>query len=119
MIALLQVSYKLFLMMADRLTKYNGDICYLSKCSPKNRKLIINDKSSAALIKALGDVSHTIIKGKIKLSAHQKKEIKAILKVLQTLATKSVTIGEKKKLLVNQKGGAVLGLLFNLLKQII
>ena len=105
--------------MTDRLKKYKEDICYLSKCSPKNRKLIINDKSSAALIKALSDVSHTIIKGKVQLTSHQKKEIKAILKVLQTLATKSVPIQEKKKLLVNQKGGAVLGLLFNLLQKII
>ena len=106
-------------MMTDRLSKYKEGICYLSKCSPKNRKLIINDKSSAALIKALSDVSLTIIKGKIKLSSHQKKEIKAILKALQTLATKGVTIEEKKKVLVNRKGGAVLGLIVNLLKNIL
>lgn len=105
--------------MTERLKKHKDDIRYLSKCSSKQRRLIVGSRNSSELIKALSDAALTIIKGKVQLTSHQKKEIKSILKVLQTLATKSVPIKKKKRLLVNQRGGAVLGLLWNVLKNIL
>lgn len=104
--------------MSQRIKKCRDELCYLANCSDKNRKYIIKG-SNSDLINAIGDASLTLIKNKLPLKAVHKRQLKNYIRELQLLATSKVPIAKKKSVLSTQKGGAVLGLLWNIIKNII
>ena len=101
----------------SRVRKYKDDIRMLSKLSARNRKLLIAG-SNSELIKAIGDICLNLIKNKIPLKISEKKKLRNYLKELRILATSRLPLKQKKKVLSNQRGGLLLGLLVNALKNL-
>ena len=94
-----------------------GDLHYLGTCSPKTRKLILKN-ANGELLKAIAEAAWTVLNGDVKLTPAQKRRLIKDESVLRQLATKQRTVAEKRKVLASQRGGNVIGFLFNLLKNI-
>ena len=62
------------------------------------------------LVTAISEIVLNLIKGVIKLTAHQNKRLSRYKKELLALAKKKVPLGKKRKILV-QKGGGVVSIL--------
>lgn len=97
--------------------KCSGDLKYLGTCSPKTRKLILKGANSD-LIKAIAEAAWTVLSGEVKLTPAQRKRLVKDESILRNLATKQRNLSEKRKVLVSQRGGNVIGFLFNILKQL-
>ena len=76
----------------------------LADASPKLKKVIIKH-APTDLVTAISEIVLNLIKGVIKLTAHQKKRLSRYKKELLALAKKKVSLGKKRKILV-QKGGS-------------
>ncbi len=94
-----------------------GDLHYLGTCSPKTRKLILKN-ANGELLKAIAEAAWTVLNGDVKLTPAQKRRLIKDESVLRQLATKQRSVAEKRKVLASQRGGNVIGFLFNLLKNI-
>ena len=103
--------------MSKRMKKCRGDIQYLGQCSPKTRKVILKNANNE-LVKAIAEAAWTVLSGEVKLTPTQRKRLIKDESVLSLLATKQRSVGQKRKVLATQKGGNVIGFLFNLLKNI-
>ena len=77
--------------------------------APKLKKAIIKH-APTDLVTAISEIVLNLIKGVIKLTAHQKKRLSRYKKELLALAKKKVSLGKKRKILV-QKGGGVVSIL--------
>ena len=77
--------------------------------TPKLKKAIIKH-APTDLVTAISEIVLNLIKGVIKLTAHQKKRLSRYKKELLALAKKKVPLGKKRKILV-QKGGGVVSIL--------
>ena len=80
----------------------------LVDATPKLKKAIIKH-APPDLVTAISEIVLNLIKGVIKLTAHQKKRLSRYKKEL-ALAKKKVSLGKKRKILV-QKGGGVVSIL--------
>ena len=76
---------------------------------PKNYAYITNNGKTETKI-PISEIVLNLIKGVIKLMAHQKKRLSRYKKELLALAKKKVPLGKKRKILV-QKGGGVVSIL--------
>ena len=81
----------------------------LVDATPKLKKAIIKHEPTD-LVTAISEIVLNLIKGVIKLTAHQKKRLSRYKKELLALAKKKVSLGKKRKILV-QKGGGVVSIL--------
>ena len=81
----------------------------LVDATPKLKKAIIKH-APTDLVTAISEIVLNLIKGVIKLTAHQKKRLSRYKKELLALAKKKVSLGKKRKILV-QKGGGVVSIL--------
>ena len=81
----------------------------LVDATPKLKKAIIKH-APTDLVTAISEIVLNLIKGVIKLTAHQKKRLSRYKKELFALAKKKVPLGKKRKILV-QKGGGVVSIL--------
>ena len=81
----------------------------LVDATPKLKKAIIKH-APTDLVTAISEIVLNLIKGVIKLTAHQKKRLSRYKKELLALAKKNVPLGKKRKILV-QKGGGVVSIL--------
>ena len=81
----------------------------LVDATPKLKKAIIKH-APTDLVTAISEIVLNLIKGVIKLTAHQKKRLSRYKKELLALAKKKVPLGKKRKILV-QKGGGVVPIL--------
>ena len=81
----------------------------LVDATPKLKKAIIKH-APTDLVTAISEIVLNLIKGVIKLTAHQKKRLSRYKKELLALAKKKVPLGKKRKILV-QKGGGVVSIL--------
>ena len=81
----------------------------LVDATPKLKKAIIKH-APTDLVTAISEIVLNLIKGVIKLTAHQKKRLSRYKKELLALAKKKVWLGKKRKILV-QKGGGVVSIL--------
>lgn len=97
--------------------KYRGDLQYLGTCPPKTRKLLLKNVNSE-LLKAIAEAAWTVLSGEVKLTPAQRRRLLKDESILRQLATKQRTVAEKRKVLTSQRGGNVIGFLFNLLKTI-
>ena len=94
-------------MAHGRVNKYKHEICFLCKCSNKQRKQflkLIPDE----VIKALADIVATLLYGNLgkKISEKDRKKLRRHKKQLVKIANPKKTIKNKKVIL--QKGGGVL-----------
>ena len=81
----------------------------LVDATPKLKKAIIKH-APTDLVTAISEIVLNLIKGVIKLTPHQKKRLSRYKKELLALAKKKVSLGKKRKILV-QKGGGVVSIL--------
>ena len=81
----------------------------LVDATPKLKKAIIKH-APTDLVTAISEIVLNLIKGVIKLTAHQKKRLSRYKKELLALAKTKVPLGKKRKILV-QKGGGVVSIL--------
>ena len=78
----------------------------LVDATPKLKKAIIKH-APTDLVTAISEIVLNLIKGVIKLTAHQKKRLSRYKKELLALAKKKVPLGKKRKILVQEGGGVV------------
>ena len=82
----------------------------LADASPKLKKVIIKH-APTKLVTAISEIVLNLIKGVIKLTAHQKKRLSRYKKELLALAKKKVSPGKKRKILVQKGGSAAISIL--------
>ena len=80
---------------------------------PKLKKAIIKH-APTELVTAISEIVLNLIKGVIKLTAHQKKHLSRYKKELLALAKKKVSLGKKRKILVQKGGSAAVSVLLPL-----
>lgn len=104
--------------MSKRIRKFRGDLQYLGTCPPKTRTLLLKNVN-AELLKAIAEAAWTVLSGEVKLTAAQRRRLIKDESILRQLATKQRSASQKRKVLASQRGGNVIGFLFNLLKNIL
>jgi len=103
--------------MSGRMKHCRGDLHYLGTCSPKTRKLLLKN-ANGELLKAIAEAAWTVLSGEVKLTPAQRRRLVKDESILRQLATKQRSVADKRKVLTSQRGGNVIGFLFNLLKNI-
>jgi hypothetical protein len=103
--------------MSSRMKRYRADLNYLGTCSPKTRQLLLKN-ANTELLRAIAEAAWTVLSGEVKLTPGQRKRLVKDESVLRQLATKQRSLTDKRKVLSTQRGGNVIGFLFNLLKNI-
>ena len=88
---------------------YGSFLKGLTHLTPKYRQKMINN-SPKEVIDSVGECCLNIIKGNVHLTKAQKQNLQARQRHIHLLSSKQVSLPEKKKI-INQKGGALLGLL--------
>ena len=83
--------------------KHGHMVMALMKSSPKLRKKLIKELSSP-VIRCISECCHNVLKGIVHLTDGQKKKLYPNRQHLRNLASKSVSVTRKKRIL-NQKGG--------------
>jgi hypothetical protein len=92
-----------------RLERNIDGLCYLSKCTPKIRKAIINN-ANKDLIYTLCEIALNVLNGNIKLEKDLVQKLKPHKNCLRNLANRNSSI-KLKKSYINQKGGSWLALI--------
>ena len=97
--------------------RYRSDLHYLGTCSPKTRKLLLKN-ANTDLLRAIAEAAWTLLSGEVKLTPAQRRRLVKDESILRQLVTKQQNLTDKRKVLASQRGGNVIGFLFNLLKNI-
>jgi hypothetical protein len=95
--------------MSARLKRNINFLKILQKASPKQRKAIIAT-GSQDLILCISEIVDNVLKGNVKLSPKQKKQLSRYKAILRQLGNKKLKATIRRKLLV-QKGGFLSALL--------
>ena len=90
-------------------TLYGTFLEGLTQLSNECRKKMIQE-SPKEVIDCVGECCINLIKGNVRLTNAQKNQLRARKQHIHLLSSKQVPLVEKKKI-INQKGGALLGLL--------
>ena len=85
----------------------------LVDASPKLKKAIIKH-APPELVIAISEIALNLLKGVIELTPHQKKRLSRYKKEFRSLAKKNISLGTKRKILVQKGGSAVLAALIPL-----
>jgi hypothetical protein len=91
--------------MYKRLLGQEPFLRLLSRSSAKSRKVLLQQASKKELT-TLFEICLNIIKGNIPLTNTQLKKLKKHQKLIRALSDKKISL-RQKKLIVNQKGGAI------------
>lgn len=83
--------------------KHGPMVMAMLQAAPKTRKKLIKDAKSP-VIKCVSECCHNVLKGHVPLTEAQKTKLHSKRQHLRSLASKSVSI-QKKKRILNQKGG--------------
>ena len=89
--------------MSAIVKRYFDSLKVLSK-APKRLRVAVLNNSDNQLIKALCEVIHNVLQGKVKLSAKQIKQLKRYHKLLFAVTKKSTSVKRKREILVQQGG---------------
>ena len=90
----------------------------LIDANPKLKKAIIQNAPNDFMT-AISEIALNLLKGVIKLTPHQKRRLSSHKKELRSLSKKSVSVGKKRKILVQKGGNAALGILLPILLQLL
>jgi hypothetical protein len=74
--------------------KYKKELCFLSTCSKSQRSNFVK-KAPTDVIKAISDISNTILYGKLKLTTSQRQSLRKDIKILNELALKKNSFAKK------------------------
>ena len=85
----------------------------LVDANPKLKKAIIQ-YGPADLVTAISEIALNLLKGVIELTPQQKKRLSRYKKEFRSLAKKNVSVGKKRKILVQKGGSAALAALIPL-----
>ena len=102
--------------MSSRMKKYKEELCFLGTCKKNQRHNFINQASSEVL-NALGDAIKTLMRGNLPISSYYRKKLRKDLGKLKLLSSKG-GITKKKKFLASQRGGSLLGTIWNVIKNL-
>ena len=91
------------------LKKYGPFLEGLCNIPQRYRQKTVND-CPKEILDCVGECCLNLLKGNVKLTKAQKEQLRSRRNHIRLLSTKRVTVTNKKKIL-NQKGGALLGLL--------
>ena len=91
----------------SKLNKTANILSVLHKASPTWRKSLIKD-APKEVINCLSESCYNVLKGNVPLSQHQKHTLSSKRQHIRALASKSVALKKKKKIL-GQYGGGFLG----------
>ena len=86
----------------------------LVDASPKLKKAIIKH-APADLVIAISEIALNLLKGVIELTPQQKRRLSSYKKEFRSLAKKNVSVGKKRKILVQKGGSAALTVLLPLI----
>ncbi len=103
--------------MSKRMKKYRNELCFLSTCSKSQRGNFIKQAPSD-IIKAISDISNTLLHGNLPLTVSQRKRLRKDIKLLKQLALKKNSLLKKRKIISSQKGGNILGVIWNVIKNL-
>ena len=97
--------------------KYKNELCFLSTCSKSQRGKFIK-KAPTDIIKAIADISNTVLYGSLPISPNLRVQLRKNLKILNELAVKRNSFAKKRKIITSQKGGNILGVIWNVIKNL-
>ena len=104
--------------MTTRIKKYKSDLCFLGTCPQKQRGVYLKS-APAGLIQAVGDIAQTLLPGNLPLRDAQRKKLRMHKRVLMTLAGRKQSIQKKRKILISQRGGNLLGTIWSAIKSLL
>ena len=93
----------------DRLKSHYPTLELLNKATPELRKAIIS-KCGPDLLKCISEVAVNVLRGNLELPDSSAKKLKKHSASIRKVASKRVSVKDKKKI-INQKGGFLLPLL--------
>lgn len=96
--------------MSDRLKAHAPYLHVLAKGSARQREGILRG-ANKELIYCLCECALNVLQGNVELHPMEKSRLKKYRKTLRDLASKKVSLGTKRKLLLKQKGGWVSALI--------
>jgi len=84
-------------------------ICNLKKLSKANKKqqCIIVKTSDVDFVKCLCECAYNILKGNISINLNEKIVLSKYKNILRKLIDKKISLDQKKKCLITQKGGII------------
>ncbi len=103
--------------MSKRMKKYRNELCFLSTCSKSQRANFI-EQAPPDVIGAISDISNTLLHGNLPLTNSQRQRLRKDFKLLKALAGKQNSLVKKRKLILSQKGGSILGVIWNVIKNL-
>ena len=83
--------------------KHGPMVMAMMQSTPKIRKKLVKE-ASAPVVKCVSECCHNVLKGHVSLTEAQKKKLHSKRQQLRHLASKSISVQRKKRIL-NQKGG--------------
>ena len=95
--------------MSHDVRKHSEFLKVLVRCSAKQRKALLH-KAGPKLLKTLCECTLNVLKGNVRLTTRQKRQLVRHKKNLRFLADKKISYKRKKQLLI-QKGGFLPALL--------
>ena len=99
------------------MNKYRGDLHLIGGCTLNTRKLVFKN-CDKQLIEAIADAVWTVLEGRVQLTPAQKHRLRKDQPTLRNIAAKNRTVDQKRRTLITQKGGNIIGFLFNALKSL-
>ena len=95
----------------SRIGKHGAFLHYALQAGPKERKLLLKNASKVE-INSICEVCKNILAGRIPVkNRHQHQQLCRYRNIIRKLANKAIKLESKRKLLQQQKGGALLPLL--------
>jgi hypothetical protein len=102
--------------MSRRMKKYKEELCFLGTCKKNQRQNFIRQASSE-IINALGDAIKTLLTGNLPISTYYRNKLRKDISKLKLLSSKGGIL-KKKKFLQSQRGGSLLGTIWNVVKNL-
>ena len=113
---ILIIIYGYNFVMSRRMKKYKNELCFLATCKKNQRQNFISQASNQ-IINALGDAISTLLTGNLPITSYYRKKLHKDIKKLKLLSSKGDII-KKKRFLASQRGGSLLGTIWNVIKNL-
>lgn len=100
-----------------RVRKYKNELCFLGTCN-KNQRCQFAKIAPKGVFEAVGDIANTALQGGLNLKEKDKVKLRPHIATLKKLSRRTQSLTSKRRLLASQKGGSILGTLWNVVKNI-
>ena len=75
-------------------------------------------KAPSDIVRAISDISNTILYGDLPLATNQRQRLGKSINLLKQLALKRNSLAKKRKIISSQIGGNILGVIWNVIKNL-